>query len=477
MSGEALWTAEAAAQATGGQLTGGADWIAEGVSIDSRTLKRGDLFVALTGDNRDGHRFVPSAVEAGAAASIISEPVKNLAADTALLEVGNSLNALNGLAIAARTRCTAKRIAITGSVGKTSTKEMLRHVLGCQSPTHASAASYNNMWGVPLTLARMHQDTVYGVFEIGMNHAGEITPLAQLVCPHIAVITTVAPVHLEFFSGVDAIADAKAEIFDGMDSSGIAVLNVDNEHFDRLSNAAHAQGCRVVPFGTSPRARSRIVTSSIHGDMCDVTVDICGQKLQYTLPYSGHHWVMNSVAVLTAVHVAGADVRQAAEDLAGVTALKGRGVRHSIHCAIGNISLIDESYNANPASMGAAIATLGVAGSGRRVAFLGDMLELGVTAPQLHEGLAVLLEQAEIDIVYLVGPLMKHLWEAVPASMRGAWTSTSQEMTSLIDQEINAGSFLQDGDVIMVKGSLGSAMAPLVKLFEEIDLTKCNSEN
>ncbi len=429
--------------------------------------------MALIGPHRDGHRYVPSAMEAGASACVVSEPVQGLTPETPLLEVEETLGALNALAGAARARCAAKRIAITGSVGKTSTKEMVRHVLERQSKTHASAASYNNMWGVPLTLARMPEDTVYGVFEIGMNHAGEITPLAQLVHPHVAVITTVAPVHLEFFSGVDAIADAKAELFDGMDSSGIAVLNADNEQFDRLHAAAREKGCSVVAFGAAPRAHARMIATATRGDECDVTADICGLKVRYTLPVPGHHWVMNSVAVLAAVHIVGADVHQAAEDLSTIEALKGRGQRQVIQSAIGDFTLIDESYNANPASMNAGIETLGaacLAGRGRRIAILGDMLELGATAPQFHEALAASLERAEIDLVFLVGPHMKHLWEAVPRSMRGSWAPTSEEMASHLAQEIAAGEALREGDAVMVKGSLGSRMAPLVDLFEGLGL-------
>ncbi len=479
MSGEVLWTAEAAAQATGGRLEGRTDWCANGVSIDSRNLARGDLFVALTGLNRDGHQFAPSAVKAGASACMVSEPAPGLTRDACLLHVDDTLSALNSLAQAARARSAATRIAITGSVGKTSTKEMLRHVLGRQRKTHASAASYNNMWGVPLTLARMPQDAEFGVFEIGMNHAGEITPLSRLVAPQVAVITTVAPVHLEFFSGVEAIADAKAEIFDGMGGDGVAVLNADSEHFTRLRAAAQGKGCSIISFGAEQGAEARVMSVDARGDESDVTADICGVKVRYVVPVPGRHWVMNSVAALAAVHAAGADAVQAAEDLSTISAPKGRGRQRRVQSVIGEFVLIDESYNANPASMGAAIATLGarrLGEQGRRVAILGDMLELGATAPQLHAALAASLGQAEIDRIYLVGPLMKHLWEAAPNSMRGAWTATSQEMASLLGQEIASGTALREGDAVMVKGSLGSRMAPLVEMLEALDVRDYKSE-
>ena len=471
MNGEVLWTAHAAARATGGRLSGRGDWCANGVSIDSRSLERGDLFVALTGLNRDGHLFVSSALEAGAAACMVAAPAPDLSADAPLLDVEDTLRGLNDLAAAARARCTARRIAVTGSVGKTSTKEMLRHVLGRQGKAHASAASYNNIWGVPLTLARMPEHTDYGVFEIGMNHSGEITPLARLVRPHIAVITAVAPVHLEFFSGVGAIADAKAEIFDGMDGAGVAVLNADDAQFARLSAAARTCGVDVISFGSAESADARVTGIAGHGAGSAVTAIIGGMAVRYTLPEPGRHWVMNSLAVLAAAQAAGADVRRAAADLATIPALKGRGARHIVRSGFGDFTLIDESYNANPASMRAAITTLGqhmCTGTGRRLAILGDMLELGAAGPQLHIDLADSLAEAGIERVYLAGPLMRHLWEALPASRRGAWTPTSKDLADTLAPEIVSGAIVGAGDAVMVKGSLGSRMALIIQMLEQI---------
>ncbi len=470
----ALWTAEEAAEATGGALLGPRDWTAQGVSIDSRSLAPRELFVALSGLHRDGHQFVKDALARGAAACLVSGDVEGVGDAASLLQVGDTLTALNDLARAAVARTSARRIAVTGSVGKTSTKEMLRHVLAAQGRTHASVASYNNLWGVPLSLARMPADTDYGVFEIGMNHAGEITPLSRLVAPEVAVITAIAPVHLEFFADVTAIADAKAEVFEGLVAGGWAVLNADDAHYERLAAAARAQGADIMTFGTAASAKCRALEIETAGTGSRVRADIDGQIVTYTLSVAGRHWVSNSLAVLACVRILGADIAAAARSLHGVTALKGRGAVTEVVLPQGGFTLIDESYNANPASMAAALATLGarpVPSGGRRVAVLGDMLELGAEAASLHAALASDIEEAGIDQVFLCGPLMKALWERLAPARRGGYGACSQDLVAPLRAAVRA------GDVVMVKGSLGSRMAPIVDGLIELSAQSLSSQN
>ena len=461
MSQPPLWSAEDVARATKGNLIGPDGWAANGVSIDSRSLEAGDLFVAIVGPNSDGHDYVMQAFENGAAAAIVSQDLQ-ATGDVPLIQVSDTLKALNALGFFARDRCAAKRIAITGSVGKTGTKEMMRTVLSQQEPTHASFASYNNLWGVPLTLARMPVETRYGIFEIGMNHAGEITPLTKLVRPDVAIVTTVAPVHLEFFDGIDDIARAKAEIFNGLKAGGTAVINRDIDQFDILQDAAtlvpHAT---LVTFGEHDAADYRLLAVEDRPFGISVSADLAGTELSYDMPLPGRHVALNSLSVLAAVSAVGADIREAAAAMSDLQAVRGRGTRHQITMSRGNIVVIDESYNANPASMAAAIDTLGAqtAGpSGRRIAVLGDMLELGPSADQLHAQLASNLADADIDLVFLAGPHMKALWQALPQDQKGGYADTSADLHEML---LNA---ITDGDVITVKGSLGSRMGPVVDL-------------
>ncbi len=445
-----LWTLDALLAATGGRPVGRAATEIGGISIDSRTIASGEAFFAIQGDARDGHDFVEAALERGAGVCVVTEDkLGALPADGRYVVVDDVLEALRRLAVAARARTGARIVAVTGSVGKTSTKEALRHVLADQGVTHASVASYNNHWGVPLTLARMPADCAYGIFEIGMNHAGEITPLTAMVRPHVAVVTTVAPVHLEFFRDVEAIAEAKAEIFSGLEPGGAAVVDGDV-----------AQGATVVRFGIGDGFEAHLERASLQADNSTVMATILGGAITYKIGAPGMHVVKNSLAVLATAVLVGADLARAGLALAAMAPPKGRGERHALKLGHGEALLIDESYNANPASMRAAIDLLGhmpVGLEGRRVAVLGDMLELGAQGEALHAGLTEALVEARVDRVFVCGPLMHALWRALPIDMQGAWTATSKELEPKLVAAIRS------GDALMVKGSNGSRMAPVVE--------------
>ncbi|HXJ00034.1 MAG TPA: UDP-N-acetylmuramoylalanyl-D-glutamyl-2,6-diaminopimelate--D-alanyl-D-alanine ligase [Micropepsaceae bacterium] len=448
-----LWTAREAAVATGGKAVGA--WSAYGVSIDTRTIEAGDLFVALKGE-RDGHEFVAAALEKKAAAAVIAVRPGNVAPDAPLLIVGDTQAGLENLGRASRARSRAKIVAVTGSAGKTTTKEMLRLMLAACGTVAASAASYNNHWGVPLSLARMGRNTTYGVFEIGMNHAGEIRALVKQVRPHVALITTVAPAHLEYFGSVEAIADAKAEIFEGLESGGTAILPAGNPQFARLKTRAQAVGvARILSFGTEPGADARLIASEPHGEGQKLIAAILGERVSFSVSAAGAHIAMNAVAGLLALRELGADVNAGARTLAGFAALKGRGAR----LAMGGIELIDESYNANPASMAAALDLLGQTQpktKGRRIAVLGDMLELGQNSAELHRGLADAITAAGADLVFLCGPQMAALWQATPLRMRGAYAETSSSLAPELMSR------LRSSDVVLVKGSFGSRMSVII---------------
>jgi len=450
----ALWTSAEAAAATSGRNS--RDWSAQGVSIDSRSLARGDLFVAIKGIKSDGHDFVADALGKGAAAAAVSRALKRIPADAPLLLVADTQKALEDLGRAARARSQATVIGVTGSVGKTGTKEALRHALERQGPTVASLGSLNNHWGVPLSLARMPRDAKYGVFEMGMNHAGEIDALTQLVRPDVALITTVEPAHLGFFPSVEAIADAKAEIFNGMGGRGAAVLNRDNPYYDRLAARAAAAGiARIVSFGAHEESSVRLVDCELHGCASSVTVSALGEVFDYSVALPGRHWVMNSLAVLAAVQAAGGDVVAAAAAMATLEPMAGRGRRFKIQVPGGEAVLIDESYNASPASMRAAIAVLAAMkpqNGGRRIAVLGDMLELGADAARLHAELAQALDAAGVDLVFASGPEMRALYDALPARRRGGHAENAAETATMTAAR------LKPGDVVMVKGSHGSRM-------------------
>ena len=459
-----LWTSSEAARAAGG--TSVSEWAAYGVSIDTRTLEPGDLFIALTGENRDGHEFVADALKKGAASALVSRRPQGVPAAAPLLTVGDTQAGLEGLGRAARARSAARIVAVTGSAGKTTTKEMLRLILSRalsrEGAIAASAASYNNHWGVPLSLARMARDAAYGVFEIGMNHAGEIRNLVKIARPHVALITTVAPAHLEYFGTLEAIADAKAEIFEGIETSGAAgaagsaILPAENSQFERLkAHAGRAGVSRILSFGASAGADARLLSASAHGEGQKILADIAGTRLAFAVGAAGMHIAMNAIAALLAARELGADLARGADALVNFTALKGRGARFSA----GGIEIIDESYNANPASMAAALDVLArtePAPGGRRIAVLGDMLELGAESAALHRALARNIAAARADAVFLCGPQMQALWQALPAKLRGYYCEKSSELAPEIVRS------LKTGDVVLVKGSFGSCMSVVI---------------
>ncbi|MDE2463689.1 MAG: UDP-N-acetylmuramoyl-tripeptide--D-alanyl-D-alanine ligase [Alphaproteobacteria bacterium] len=448
-----LWQSPDAQAACLGRVS--APFAATGVSIDSRSLKAGDLFVALTGEARDGHEFVGAAFKAGAAAALVS---RTLAADGPLLEVGHTLRALEDLADAARARMSGKVVAVTGSAGKTTTKEMLRLACSALGRVHASVASYNNHWGVPLTLAQMPRDCEYAVIEIGMNHFNEIRTLVRLARPHVALITTIAPAHIEFFGTLEAIADAKAEIFDAVMPGGAAILPADNPLYPRLVERARRAGItRLYSFGSNAGADGRLIETSENADGQRIVAEISGQPVRLQIAAHGQHIASNAVAALLAVAQVGGDVLNAAASLSTFTALKGRGARRRLRLKGGDIELIDESYNANPASMTAALRMLGATtGAGRRIAVLGDMLEMGAAASAYHRALADEIAAQGIDLVFACGAAMAELWQALPNARRGAYGRLSHE----IAQEVVAA--LAPGDVVLIKGSLGSRMAVIL---------------
>jgi UDP-N-acetylmuramoyl-tripeptide--D-alanyl-D-alanine ligase len=461
-----LWTSAAMTAAMRAQATGALPEAVTGLSIDSRSIAPGEAYFAIKGDIHDGHDFVAAALKAGAALAVVETAQRDkFAPDAPLLVVDDVLAGLVDLAHAARARLDAQVIAVTGSVGKTSTKEALRRVLGAQGETHASAASFNNHWGVPLSLARCPASVRFAIFEIGMNHAGEIDALVRMVRPHVAIITTVEPVHLEFFAGIEAIADAKAEIFVGVEPGGAVVLNRDNSQFARLQRRAKKLGIsRIVSFGAHKKSDARLLDVSLHAACSAVHADILGHEVTYKLGMPGRHMAMNSLAVLAASSLAGADLALAALSLSQIEPAAGRGVRRTLEVVSGEATLIDESYNANPASMAAALNVLGqavVGPQGRRIAVLGDMLELGPTSAELHRGLNEAVKANHIDLVYCCGPLMRNLWDALSTGKRGGYADSA---ASLEAQAIGA---IRAGDAIMVKGSLGSKMKTIVQALEK----------
>jgi UDP-N-acetylmuramoyl-tripeptide--D-alanyl-D-alanine ligase len=458
-----LWTSSDAVRATQGRAT--APFTASGVSIDSRTIELGDLFVALKGPTHDGHSHVANALARGAAAAMVSQVPAGLPEGAPLLVVGDTQTALEALGRFARASARARIAAVTGSVGKTSTKEALRLALDAASGsrTHASAASFNNHIGVPLTLARLPADAAYAVFEIGMNHAGEIAPLTRMVRPAVALVTNVEGVHTQNFpDGLSGVAAAKAESFEGFEGmrDATAVLNRDNLFFDFLTQKARRHGAaHITSFGTDPSADFRLVELQTEATASIVTIAARGRTLRYRIGTAGRHWALNSLAVLAAVEALGADIEKASQAFASMTAPKGRGQRHRLTLAGGSYELIDDSYNASPASMRSSFEVIKAAlpgPGGRRIAILGDMLELGSQAPELHAGLAEPLLAAGIDLAFTCGPHMRCLHDALPANRRGGHAPASNELLPLLRGA------LKPGDVVVVKGSLGSRMGHVV---------------
>lgn len=459
-----IWSASEAAAATGGRVSG--EWTATSLSIDTRSIEKGALFVALKGDNGDGHDYVADAISKGAAAALVDRAIDGIAADK-LLIVDDTFTALQKLGVAARARSGAKIISVTGSVGKTGTKEMLQAAFAVQGQTHASVKSFNNHWGVPFSLSSMHAGCDYGIFEVGMNNPNEITPLSQMIRPDIAIITTVESVHAGNFSnGEEGIADAKAEIFDGMKHGAVAILNRDNQWFERLRGKAQDRGLTVISFGEDKLADAKLTGFLVAANGSRVDADIMGEKISFTMQSTGKHLAMNAISVLAAIKVAGGDLTKAAREIGKIEPLAGRGKRELIDLGDKNnpVVLIDESYNASPVAMKAAFKVLAMIDpgrGGRRIAVLGDMYELGPDAPRLHQELALPLEAAGVQLVYTSGPLMKNLYNALPKEKRGGHTDDTRELASIVPD------VLRPGDVVMVKGSRGGGEKPRMQLVVE----------
>ena len=478
-----LWTFEELMQAVPFAVADGEpDKPITGFSIDTRSLKTGDIFVALK-DVRDGHEFVTAAFRAGAAAAIVNNNYERTPGDGALIRCGlddyremnlqldretasDPLCALQWIGDTARGRLapSARVIAVTGSAGKTGTKEMLRACLAKLGKVHASEKSFNNHWGVPLTLANMPRDTQYGAFEIGMNHAGEIAALAPWVQPHVAIITTVEAVHLEHFKSVEDIADAKTEIFQGLVKGGGAIIKRDSPYYERMKHRAEIQDARVISFGLSNNADVYAESLALHEDGSEITGHVGDKKVSYRLAMPGRHIAENSLAVVAALHAIGADLDKALAALADLAPPGGRGLRTRLSVAGGEVLLIDESYNANPASMRAALETMSSVGREkfpRRIVVLGDMLELGPEAANLHKSLAEAVTKAGTDKFFACGPHMKGLYDALPIAIKGHYAETAAGLQSELLSSIRV------GDVVMLKASNGTKLGPLVEALKK----------
>lgn len=461
----ALWDASSIALATGG--TASTFFQTAGADIDSRDVTEGDLFFALKGEAMDGHRFVPMAFDKGAAAVVVDRPV-----DGPHVLVEDTTEALIALARAARARVDAKIIGVTGSVGKTGVKEAIFAALdrASRGKAHRSVKSYNNHIGVPLSLARMPARSKFGIFEMGMNHAGEIAALTRLVRPHVAVITTIAPAHIEMLGSEEAIADAKAEIFGGLEPGGVAVIPSDSPHYPRLLAAARAAEAQVVSFGKAVGSSVRLLDAvPAPGGGSLVTADLGDRRLCYTVSAPGEHWVTNSLAVMAAVRAVGGDLGAAGLALAELEGLKGRGERHTLKTRDGGTALlIDESYNANPASMRATLAQLGVTQAKRRIAVLGAMKELGDHGPAFHAALVEPIMGAKVDHLILVGDEMRALADELGKVAAGPLGNAlpfahCPNATAALQALRELG--VEGGDAILVKGSnsvgLGAVVAAL----------------
>jgi len=467
MSLKPLWSSNELSEVFSVKIRG--MWNCFGLSIDSRSVEQGDLFFALSGPNSDGHDFVKMAIAKGAVAAVVSKPVKGIN-DNLLVVVPDVQAALEELGMAGRARVDIPIVAITGSAGKTGTKEALKAALGRNKKVHASILSYNNDIGVPLSLARMPRDADYGIFELGMNHKGEIRHLSKMVRPHVAVITTVEMAHSANFDTVEEIADSKAEIFEGLEKDGVAILNHDNCHYERLAHKAAKNGTgRIISFGSDDTAHVNILRQVFHDTCSCVIADVAGKVMTYKIGMLGHHWVLNSLAVLAAVEAVGGDLGLAGLSLAELKPLKGRGRRHQIffdEALSMSFLLIDESYNANPASMNAAfngMSQISLGEKGRRIAVLGDMAELGDESDVLHAGLYEGIMANKIDRVYTLGAHMKNLSNALAKDQNAGHFDCMENLETALLHD------LRSGDAIMVKGSNSSNMAHIVEKLLELD--------
>lgn len=457
------WTTQEIINATHGVSAG--DWIATSVSIDTRTLESGALFVALPGSKVDGHEHVVAALEKGAAGALVSKPIAGVDA-AKLVVVKDVEKALQALGTAARNRSNAKVIGITGSVGKTGAKEMIAAALRATGSVYATKGNLNNHLGVPLNLANMPLDVEYAVIEMGMNHAGEISPLSHMTRPHVSLITTVDAVHIEFFQSIEAIADEKAAIFEGMEGKGVAVLNADNNQYERLKAYAQARGMdRILSFGTGKNALCRMTKYAIDDTHSVIEATIAGTAISYTVGTIGKHWALMSVAVLGVVDALGADLAKAAAALANFHEPKGRGQIKKLSVKGGNLRLVDDCYNASPVSMKGAIEKIAEMRDASRelvrtVVILGDMLELGEHAEDLHVGLVPTLVNNQMDLVFAAGTFMEKMYHALPETMRGAYKATSRELAPVVVEA------LRNSDLVLVKGSRGSRMDVVVEAIE-----------
>ncbi|TCU25514.1 UDP-N-acetylmuramoyl-tripeptide--D-alanyl-D-alanine ligase [Rhizobium azibense] len=457
-----LWTTDDMIAAMAGRPFGTLPEGITGISIDSRSINAGEAFFAIKGDRVDGHDFASMAMANGAALLVVSEArLPGLGRLTVpMIVVDDVLAALGRLAVASRQRSRAQIVAVTGSVGKTTTKEMLRHVLSPSGKVHASVASFNNHWGVPLTLARMPLDTHFGVFEVGMNHPGEIRPLVKMIRPHVAVVTTIAPAHLGNFKSIKEIAAAKAEVFEGLVRGGHVVLNRDSDQYNFLERTAQSLGIENIhSFGQHAKAEFRLAEFNGSDESSALWLTIDGDTFEVAIGAPGRHIAENALAALGIVTLVNADLDKAIEALATLQPEKGRGRRYKLAIGNGSFTLIDESYNANPASMRAAIAllsTTGPAGRGRRIAVLGDMLEMGEYAKKVHSDLSGPLLAAGIEHLWLAGTDMLALKESLPDSVQVEYREKTEE---LMEYVLNS---VAPGDVLMVKSSLGIGFGRIV---------------
>ena len=443
-----LWTSQEAAKATAGRAIG--DWAVSGLSIDSRSIQAGEMFVPLK-DTRDGHDFIGGA-RANGASAIMSEHQTEAAP---ALVVTNAMQALTDLAVASRIRSKAKRIGVTGSVAKTSVKEALAHMFEGFGATHKSIKSYNNHWGVPLTLANMPAETEYGVFEMGMTHAGELTQLSDIVRPDVAIITTVAPAHLAHFENVEAIAQAKAEIMQGLVPGGLLILNADNEYTPQIMAQAKDNEIQCSTFGQSEISDVKVMSSELRADGSLIHLKIGKTDVSVNLPIPGEHWVINVAACMATAQACELDLHKAAKAFESFGAVAGRGEIHALTIDGKSVTLIDDSYNANPTSMAAAISVL-AAQKGRKIAVLGDMFELGKDELAMHAELSKPLEAGNVSRVIVTGECMRALRGSLPLPMRGAWTANWKAALEALIMEI------ETEDVILVKGSNGVGLSHLV---------------
>ena len=445
-----LWTTSAIAAATGGQAQ--AEVPVSSLSIDTRQLQPGALFIALT-DRRDGHDFVPQAFEAGAAAALVSRPVPG--ANGPLVQVDDVLQALTELALAARDRSAAVRVAITGSVGKTSVKDMLAAIFRAAGPAHWAEKSFNNHWGVPLTLSRMPQDTARAVFEIGMSTPGEIAPRARLVSPHHALVTKIAPAHLEGLGTLEAIADEKADIFAGLEAGGtlaVPAMDVFRDHLIARGRE-YCAGARIATFGASEGADARVLDYTTDGLGSQVTLVVDGHRIAFGLRAVGAHWADNAAAAALLAVRSGVDPALAGEALEGFGPSTGRGTAEAIPLPDGGTAwLVDDSYNANPESMGAALAALGMRQGRRRLVALGEMLEVGGDPLAVHADLAGPMAESGAEVAFLCGPAMQGLADALPGTIQQRWAVKVEDLLEAVENT------LQDGDVLLIKGSNASRM-------------------